>query len=303
VKLVEEHSDKYGLNTCLSAIGLPKSTWYYWKNRKASYQEKYGHLRGPILSIVREHPAYGYRRIIPELKDRGHPVGEYVVRKLLRYWGLELVRSIKKPKPSGPRQYLQAKDGSWNLVKELKDPAPFQVWYTDFTEIPYAGGNKKAYFMPILDHRTKFIAGWGIGKRRNTAVALDAFKLTRGNLEEMGISLEERFIHHDQDSVYTGYRWLQALLIDARAKVSFSENGAKGNTFMESFNGHFKGENGSLFYDAANIWELKRAVDMQVEYYNVQRRHSALKYLAPRTYIKREVSLPEPILDLAPISA
>ena len=44
---------------------------------------------------------------------------------------------------------------------------------------------------------------------------------------------------------------------------------------MESFNGHFKGENGSLFYDAANIWELTRAVGTQVDYYNGQRRHSA----------------------------
>jgi len=44
---------------------------------------------------------------------------------------------------------------------------------------------------------------------------------------EVGISLEGGFIHHDQDPVYTGYRWLQALLIDVRAKVSFSENGAK----------------------------------------------------------------------------
>jgi transposase InsO family protein len=294
---LEYRSKRLSSTTCLSAIGLPKSTWYYWKDKKVSYQEKYGYLREAILDIAREHPAYGYRRIIPELQERGYPIGEYVVSKMLSYWGLELMRSIKKPKPSGPRQYLQAKDGGWSLVKELKDPAPFQVWYTDFTEIPYAGGNKKAYFMPILDHRTKFIAGWGIGKRRNTAVALDAFKLARGNLEDMGISLEERFIHHGQDSVCTGYRWLQALLIDVRAKVSFSENGAKGNTFMESFNGHFKGENGSLFHDAANIWKLKRAVGMQVEYYNVQRRHSALGYLAPRTYIKREASLPEPILD------
>ena len=72
---------------------------------------------------------------------------------------------------------------------------------------------------------------------------------------------------------------------------------------MELFNGYFKGENGSLFFDAGNIWELARAVGMQVNYYNGQRRHSALGYLAPRTYINREVSLPKPTLDLALLSA
>lgn len=102
--------------------------------------------------------------------------------------------------------------------------------------------------------------------------------------------------------MYTGYRWLQAVLIREKARISFSENGAKGNTSMESFNGHFKGENGSLFFDAANIWGLARAISVQVDYYNARRRHSALEYLAPLTYINQEVSLPEPILDLALLS-
>jgi len=66
----------------------------------------------------------------------------------------------------------------------------------DFTEILFAGGRKKAYLMPILDHKTKLIAGWGVSKRRNTALALDAFKIARSNLGEVGISLEERFAHH-----------------------------------------------------------------------------------------------------------
>ena len=156
--------------------------------------------------------------------------------------------------------------------------------------------------MPILDHKTKLIAGWAVSKQKNTALALDALDMTRENLKEVGISLEDQYIHHDKDSVYTGYRWLQAVLIREQAKISFSENGAKGNTFMESFSSHFKRENGGLFYDAINIWELRRIISAQIEYYNEQRRHSALGYLAPRTYINREVSLPEPVLDLAQIS-
>jgi len=135
-----------------------------------------------------------------------------------------------------------------------------------------------------------------VGKNKNTSLALDALDMTRENLKEVGINLQDRFMHHDQDSVYTGYRWLQAVLIREQARISFSENGAKGTTFMESFNGHFKGENGSLFFDAANIWELTRAISVQVDYYNAQRRHSALGYLAPQTYINREVSLPKPPL-------
>ena len=73
VKLVKKHTDQYGLNTCLAAIGLPKNTWYYWKDRKGVYEEKYRHLREPILQVVRRHSGYGYRRIMPELENRGYP--------------------------------------------------------------------------------------------------------------------------------------------------------------------------------------------------------------------------------------
>jgi len=303
VKLVENHKHNYGLNTCLAAIGLPKSTWYYQNKEKVSYREKYSHLREPIMRVVREHSGYGYRRILPDLEEKGHQVGEFVLRRSLNRLNLGLLRSVSKPKPSLPRSYLNQSSRGLNLVKDIKDPQPFEVFYTDFTEINYREGNNKAYLMPIIDHNTKWVAGWAAGEHKNTSLALDALNMTHDNLEQIGIDLEDRFLHHDQDPVYTGYSWLQAILIREKARISFSENGARGNTYMESFNGHFKGENGSLFYDARNIWELRRIIDTQINYYNMRRRHSALGYLAPWSYINREVSLPEPVVDLALISS
>ena len=298
VKLVEEHKDEYGLNTCLAAIGLPKSTWYYWKGKKVSSEEKYAHLQVPILEVVEENPSYGYRRIKKELNERGYTVGEHVIRKLVNYWDLGLKRAVVKPKQSKPRQYLQKAHGL-NLVKEIHDPEPFQVWYTDFTEIRYANGEKKAYLMPIIDHKTKLVAGWEVSDRKDTALALNALEAARENLERIGLSMEGRFIHHDQDAVYTGYRWLQVVLIRERMRISFSENGAKGNTFMESFNGRFKGENKDLFTNARNIWELRRVINERMEYYNETRRHSALGYMSPLSYINHEMILPEPAVVLA----
>jgi len=40
---------------------------------------------------------------------------------------------------------------------------------------------------------------------------------------------EGLIVHHDQDSVYTSYRWLRQLLIEDKAVVSFCERGAKDN--------------------------------------------------------------------------
>jgi len=61
--LVSEHRDEHGLNRCLEAVGLPKSTWYYRQQRKQqspSQEDKF--LVSTIRDIIAEHPAYGYRR-------------------------------------------------------------------------------------------------------------------------------------------------------------------------------------------------------------------------------------------------
>ena len=85
----------------------------------------------------------------------------------------------------------------------------------------------------------------------------------------------------------------------SRWKREFLENGANGNTMMESFNSRFKAENGDLFHGAANIWELERLIANQIEYHNSRRRHSALGYTAPIDYIIQEEILPRPALGLA----
>jgi putative transposase len=299
VEIVEKNAEAYGLNVTLDAIGLPKSTWYYWKSEKVDYEEKYGYLHGPLIDLLTDNPAYGYRRIEPELKALGYRVGETVVRRVLGMWDLSLRRWAGKPRPSIPRKILAKGSKGMNLVAGIVEPQPLEVFYTDFTEIWYAKRNKKAYLMALIDHATKWVVGWAVGHRPNTELALEALAMAAATLADVGLTLEGRIIHHDQDTVYTGYRWLCAVLITHRAWISFSENGAKGNTTMESFNGRFKGENNSLFYEAANIWELGRLITKQMEYHNGRRRHSTLGYTAPIDYIIQEEILPQAAFALA----
>jgi len=296
---VETNAATYGLNVTLDTIGLPKSTWYYWKNNKVDYKEKYGYLREPLIEMLNDNPAYGYRRVEPELKARGYRVGETVVQRVLEMWDLSLRRWAGKPEPSVPRKLLAKGDHGMNLVAGIGDPEPLQVFYTDFTAIWYAGNGKKAYLMPLVDHATKWVVGWAVGYRPNTELALEALSMATATLADAELTLKGRIIHHDQDTVYTGYRWLRAVLIKHRARISYSENGAKGNTTMESFNGRFKGENASLFHEAANIWELGRVIAQQIDYYNCRRRHSTLGNTASIDYIIQEEILPQPALGLA----
>jgi len=92
-------------------------------------------------------------------------------------------------------------------------------------------------------------------------------------------------VHHDQDSVYTGYGWTGQLVLRDEARLSYSLDGCRGNTEMEAFHSRFKTENRSLVLDAPSLAELERVVGQRIAYYNRRRRHSALGNQAPLVYL------------------
>ena len=67
---MDQHKDEHGLNRCLEAIGLPKSTYYYRQNRSEEPSKEEQKLMKCVREIIGEHPGYGYRRILPELEER-----------------------------------------------------------------------------------------------------------------------------------------------------------------------------------------------------------------------------------------
>lgn len=142
VGLARSGVEEYPLGIVLSALELARSTWYYHRARAVrSYEEKYAELRRPLEGIARDHSGYGYRRTVPELRERlGRVVNHKVVRKLHQCWDLPLRRGTRRPKPSGVRQAIEAAGDRVNLVARLDDIGIFDVLYTDFTELVYAGG-------------------------------------------------------------------------------------------------------------------------------------------------------------------
>ena len=94
-------------------------------------------------------------------------------------------------------------------------------------------------------------------------------------------------VHHDQDGVYTGQRWLIQLLLRDKVRVSYALNGARDNTMMASFNGHFKIENNSILWEQKDLRGVIKVVKSRMWYYNDIRRHSSLDNLAPSRYLKQ----------------
>jgi transposase InsO family protein len=107
-------------------------------------------------------------------------------------------------------------------------------------------------------------------------------------MKSFGRQIEDVIIHNDQDGVYIGHRWLSEIVMKSKARVSYSENGCKGNVHMESFNGRFKGENRDLFFEQEDLESLKKVVEARIRYYNFERKHSALGNLSPMKYLKKK---------------
>jgi transposase InsO family protein len=291
VALAETTKDNFGLPAVLAALELPRSTWYYHQKYVRAYTEKYAHLREPLEAIARKHPAYGYRRSTEELEEiRRHKTNHKVVQKLHQEWGLPILRCIKPPKPSGIRQVITAAGDRINLVaKTEKDEIEtFDVAYTDFTELTYADGHRKAHLIPIIDHASKMVLGWALGDRAVTDLALRAWEYARETLVSYGVELQDFILHHDQDPVFTGYRWTSQLLLKDHVRVSYALNGARDNPEMESFNSRFKTENRSLLLDAQRLEELQLVVRERMAYHNGVRRHSTIGYQETMMYVETQ---------------
>ena len=288
VALVETAKDRHGLNLALATIDLPKSTWYYHQKRKVAYEEKYADLFPILEEIARAHPEYGVPRMMPELRDEHHiDINHKVVERLLGIWDLSILRSTHRPRPSSVQKAITEAGGLANLVAQIDEIGLFQVVYTDFTEILYADGDRKAILMPIIGHVSKMAFGWAVEQSRGTALALQAWERAKRTFQQIGISYVGMIVHHDRDSVYTGYDWTSQLLLKDRSRLSYALRGARDNPEMESFNGRFKSDGHSLFLEAHSLGELVTVVNERMRYYNTERRHSSVGCVPPSTYIER----------------
>lgn len=268
-------------------LGLSKSTWYYASRRK-SYENKYRHLRKPLFEIAKRHPEYGVPRTVSELRARGYGVNHKVLERLNGLWDLSVVRRLRRPKSSSIQRLLKAAGSRVNLVSSLSEISEFEVLYTDITEIVYQRGQSKAKLMPIMDHASKIILGHEVSETADTELALAAWERAKATLKRFGYRLPNIIIHHDQDGVYRGHGWLYQVMIKDNLRVSFSENGAKENVHIESFNGRFKEENRLLFWEQEDLESLRKVVNQRIRYYNQVRRHSALGNKSPLQYLKEK---------------
>lgn len=244
--------------------------------RSLSHQKLKLEIRA-VHSISRRR--YGAPRVHAELKARGETCGHNQVARLMREEGLKgkKARRFKVTTMSG-----HDKPVAPNLLARRFDHSNRKMnsaWVGDITYLPTREG--WLYLSALIDLSSRRVVGWSLGSSLEEALTMRALKMALTTRELR--SRTEMLHHSDRGSQYASTEY-QSTLNSHGITPSMSRKGdCWDNAVAESFFSTLKAE---LVADAK--WEsrsqARREVIEYLNWYNFDRRHSTLGYLAPAEY-------------------
>ena len=119
-------------------------------------------LKARIAAIFMEHRGkYGSRRITKQIKDEGHPIGRYKVRRLMREPGLKAKAAKRYKVTTDSRHSFPVAPNILNRKFDVDKPNTF--WTADITYVWTFEG--WLYLAVVLDLYSRRIVGWAMDKR------------------------------------------------------------------------------------------------------------------------------------------
>jgi transposase InsO family protein len=210
--------------TC-RVLGFSKQAYYKWLAHPVSQRDwDDAHLINAAIDIHSDDPAFGYRFIADELRERGLRVGENRVARLCSAQQIWSVFS-KKPgltRKAGPPVHDDLVD------RRFTAPTPNVLWLTDITE--HRTGEGKLYLCAIKDVYSGRIVGYSIDSRMKASLAVAALRNAIARRNPVGT-----IVHSDRGSQFRSNAFVRTIknngLVGSMGRV-----GACGdNAAMESF--------------------------------------------------------------------
>lgn len=222
---------------------------------------------------------YGAPRVHAELRANGETCGHNHVARLMREEGLKgkKARRFKVTTMSSHNKAVAPNllARSFDISKRTINSA----WAGDITYLPTREG--WLYLAALIDLSSRRVVGWSLASSLEEALTMRALQMALATRE---IRDRTEMLHHsDRGSQYASTEY-QSVLNSHGIMPSMSRKGdCWDNAVAESFFATLKAE---LVADAQ--WEsrsqARREVTEYLHWYNFDRRHSTLGYLAPAEY-------------------
>jgi len=224
----------------------------------------------------RTHPYYGSRRITVVL-NLEIPVSRPTVQRYMREMGISGIApgpNTSKPTPEHPIYPY--------LLRNISAASPHYIWGIDITYIPLKAG--WLYLVAVLDWFSRFIVSWQLSQ------TLELDFVLKG-VDEALLQAVPRIWNSDQGSHFTSPQYLDRLLA-AQVQISMDDRGrARDNIFTERLWRTIKYEEVYL-HEYASPKEAYRGLSQYIYFYNYERPHQALDYVAPaQVYFKDQAVL------------
>ena len=279
-QFIDAQRGSYDVRSLCAALDISRSGYYASRHRPPSPRAQ--RRRDLTSQIQRVHEAsretYGSPRVHAELSFQGVPCCENTVAKLMRKANIV---------PKAIRRFRLTTDSRNTTASPNVLRRAFQVkranhsWLSDITYIPTREG--WLYLAAIPDLYSRAIVGWAMSKKLDSQLATDALVMA---LAKRGAA--PRLLHSDQGSTYATAAYRDLLKRHAIRQSMSRKGNCWDNAPMESFFHTLKTEL-VMHSDYQTRTQARSSLFDYLEvFYNRQRRHSAIHYVAPLAFERQQ---------------
>ena len=266
-------------------IGHARSTLAY---QPAAIADEPLRLMRVIDELAVQHPYWGSRNVVLELRTQGWVVNRKRVQRLRRLMRIESLA----PKPSTTTPNKEHAKYPY-LLRKLPIIRSNQVWATDITYIPLATGF--AYLVAVIDWFSRKVLSWRLSNTLDDTFCVDALKEA---LQKFGTP---EIFNFDQGAQFTGLAFTKELK-DLHVRISMDGKGRwVDNVFVERLWRSLKYED-IYIHCYTTMAEARTGIATYLKYFNTTRRHQGLGNDTPdAVYFRKDPNIFH-ITDRQPIS-